>query len=331
MFYSASAFNQDIGDWNTAQVTTMQYMFGSAFAFNQDIGGWDTSQVTNMQWMFYSASTFNRYINSWIGPAAFSPQTSLFYNATAFQAKFTCDDAVLGPIFSCSLTPSTPIPSESWRAFVAECLAEEPVTGECTMWASQNDYGTMPYWDTSLVTDMSGWSGANAVGFRERSTFNGDISKWKTSSVTTMAYMFYEAYAFNQPIGGWDTSNVASMRAMFLSASAFNQDIGKWDTSKVTNMRAMFYEVPAFNRDVRRWYTVQVTDMSWMFYHANAFNSDISHWVGPATETAQAYMFAGSTSFQAKYECTDVDHGPSKSCANSGRYKLAYFRQGLFG
>ena len=114
---------------------------------------------------------------------------------------------------------------------------------------------------------------------RERRKFNGDISKWKTSSVTTMAYMFYEAYAFNQPIGGWDTSNVASMRAMFLSASAFNQDIGKWDTSKVTNMRAMFYEVPAFNRDVRRWHTVQVTDMSWMFYHANAFNSDISHWV----------------------------------------------------
>ena len=52
----------------------------------------------------------------------------------------------------------TAIPSASWHDFVAACLAESgaEVTGECTTWASGNDYGTMPNWDTSLVEDMSG-------------------------------------------------------------------------------------------------------------------------------------------------------------------------------
>ena len=74
------------------------------------------------------------------------------------------------------------IPDASWHTFVAECLAEAgaEVTGECTDWASGNNYGTMPNWDVSLVTDMSGMTGSVFQGFGGKSTFNADISKWDT-------------------------------------------------------------------------------------------------------------------------------------------------------
>ena len=89
-FRSASAFNQAIGSWNTAQVTDMYGMFYSASAFNQDIGSWNTAQVTDMQWMFKYASAFNQDISSWTGTAATTAQTDMFLDATAFLAKYTC-------------------------------------------------------------------------------------------------------------------------------------------------------------------------------------------------------------------------------------------------
>jgi len=57
--------------------------------------------------MFYKASIFNRDISSWTGSAATSAQTDMFLDATAFQAKYTCTNAVTGPASSCDTIKST--------------------------------------------------------------------------------------------------------------------------------------------------------------------------------------------------------------------------------
>ena len=293
-------------------MTNMQGMFYSASAFNQDIGNWNTAQVTDM--------------------------TQMFNYATAFQAKFTCTDAVSGPPNSCACTKC--IPDASWHAFVAECLELEPEYGECMSWDKVGTYGTMPNWDVSLVTDMTGLDGSFlSQGFGGKSTFNGDITNWNTEKVTNMGYMFYRAFAFNQDIGSWNTAQVTTMNRMFNSAIAFNQDIGSWNTEEVTSMSWMFAHAYAFNQDIGSWNTVQVTTMTsmfesasafnqdiggWntekvtsmraMFYSVSAFNHDISSWTGTAATSAQTDMFSGAAAFQAKFSCTDAVTGPPNSC-----------------
>jgi surface protein len=44
-------------------------------------------------------------------------------------------------------------------------------------------------------------------GMFQNSEFNGDISKWNVSNVTTMFRMFYRS-RFNGDISKWDVSNV---------------------------------------------------------------------------------------------------------------------------
>jgi surface protein len=204
-------------------------------------------------------------------------------------------------------SPPPPIPDASWHAFVQECLAEAPVTGECATWAAGNNYGTMPNWDTSLVTDMSST-------FSSRASFDADISKWDISSVTDLGSIFYSASSFNQDIGGWNTEKVTDMESVFNQAEVFDQDISSWDTPQVTTMRSMFHRAYRFNQNIINWDVSLVMDMNGMFGYATMFDQAILSW--PSDNINQGYIFYGENmAIHTQIECdSPFWHGPLTSC-----------------
>jgi len=181
------------------------------------------------------------------------------------------------------------IPNDaSFFTFVSECLAESPIDGECATWASTKKFGTMRYWNTSLVTDMSGYDGTVYRGFATQTSFNADVLRWDTSGVTSMENMFYQASSFDQDISKWDVSKVANMRGMFNQASTFNQNLWNWDTSQVTSMFGMFAQAVAFEKNIKKWDASKVTD----------------------TE----HMFSDATAFLKRFACASATNGPPSSC-----------------
>ncbi|CAL6345040.1 unnamed protein product [Bathycoccus prasinos] len=210
--------------------------------------------------------------------------------ALVYDFEFTSEQVFAFASFASDFPPN-PIPNANWKAFVDACLAEAgaEITGECTSWAFGNDYGTMPNWDMSQVSDLK-------EAFKGYDTFNADISKWDTSSVTTMQFMFGSASAFNQDIGSWNTAQVTDMKYMFQGASAFNHDIGDWNTAQVTDMISMFYYASAFNQDIGEWDTSKVTSMNSMFEYASAFNQDIGSW-NTAQVATMGSMFLSASAF----------------------------------
>jgi surface protein len=100
MFRGATAFNQDISNWNirTSSNVIMDGMFQNATAFDQDIGAWDVSSVTNFGGFMagktaanYSAANLDSIYNNWslltLKPNINITFGSIKYNSTAQSGR----------------------------------------------------------------------------------------------------------------------------------------------------------------------------------------------------------------------------------------------------
>ena len=67
--FAGTNFNQDISAWDTAKVKYMDGTFDNATKFDQDISAWDVSNVTDMSSFLANAKAFDQSLGSWSFPS----------------------------------------------------------------------------------------------------------------------------------------------------------------------------------------------------------------------------------------------------------------------
>src|SRR5690625_4362209 len=312
-------FNQEIGNWDVSNVTTMSSMFASSYdiivPFNKDISKWDVSSVTNMHEMFYGSS-FNQDIGNW-NVSNVSDMSRMFSGYHDFQDSSTGDVVTITSfnqdIGNWDVSRVTNMSEMFNMSHFNQSIGNWDVSNVKNMNSmfsrNENFNQDIGQWDVQNVTNMSymfsstpfnqdigNWDVSSVKNMKymfSSTPFNQDIGNWDVSSVTDMSGMFAGAYSFNQDIGNWDVNNVTSMFSMFSGASSFNQDIGDWNVSNVTDMSRMFYG-SSFNRDIGNWDVSSVTDMNNMFSGTSSFNQEIGIW-DVSSVTIMRGMFSNST------------------------------------
>ena len=147
--------------------------------------------------------------------------------------------------------------------------------------------------DTSKVTNM----GYMFYNISNPTTL--DISNFDTSKVTDMGAMFaYMTSLFTLDLSNFDTSQVRSMRSMFSAMyNLATLNISHFDTSKVTDMAGMFYSVSALNTlNLSHFDTSKVTDMNHMFYNMSNLTTINLSSFDTSKVTNMGYIFAGVSS-----------------------------------
>ena len=124
--------------------------------FNQPIGNWDVSSVSNMIAMFEAAASFNQDISGWCVTNIVSEPNNFSINSPL--SEINKPDWGTCPTTSCFINDG------NIQAAV-DLWISDPTTAEAT-------YGNISNWDTSCVTNMSGFC------LRDYTTFNDDISQW---------------------------------------------------------------------------------------------------------------------------------------------------------
>jgi len=121
-------------------------------------------------------------------------------------------------------------------------------------------------WDTSNITDMS-FMFCGCISL----LYLPDISKLNTSNITDMSFMFYACKSLLSlpDISKWDTSNVINFNSIFCGCHSLSTlpNISKWNISNAKNICAMFRKCRSLTSlpDISKWNTPKLEIMIGLF------------------------------------------------------------------
>jgi surface protein len=176
---AVNEFNQDIGGWDTSNVTDMSYMF-SISQFNHDIGGWNVSNVIDMGYMFFRSS-FNQDIGDWdVGSV-------IDMNFMFYGSPFNLD------IGNWDVSNVTFMNAMFERSEFNQDIGNWDVSSVTGMVGMFND--------SPFNQDIGGWDVSSVTGmifmFSDATSFNQDLSGWDIGSVTGLTNC--SDFSFNTP------------------------------------------------------------------------------------------------------------------------------------
>jgi hypothetical protein len=203
-----------IGNWNTAEVTSMGALFKRKDKFSEDIASWNVVRVSNMAEMFNAASGFNQSIVGW------NVQSVTSFNL-AFEGTSALSNCLKASMYR-RWGPTFQTAYYTWRQDYG-C----EVFNRCVACIDTNVGGR------SIEAAVSSFASDPATA----SAKFGDIAGWNTASVVTLFDVFSGlriGETFNAAIGEWNVASVSSLHSTFINAKAFNQDIGKWNVRPPT-------------------------------------------------------------------------------------------------